>query len=487
MISQDSSPPRSGFFDLFLLYWRVKFGRYCSALSEEAGLEQQAGTIPTPAGPVTERNRHMALDALRGFALLGILLMNIVAFGLHVSAYDNPAAAGGATGWNLAAWVAMHILAEGKMRALFSLMFGAGIVLMTARMESRSGVNSADIYYRRNLWLMLFGILHAYLLWLGEILYPYALCSLVLYPFRRMAPKRLLLIAASLVVLTAGWNIGMAFKTRSTITTAQAAAAAEKAGKALTDEQRSARDDWEKLRKEYLPTKEELEKDAKAWRGGFLSSLKARAAVVGTWHSMPFYHPMNMDIWSMMIAGMAFLKLGILTGERSYRFYGWAAAIGYLIGLPVNSLTAWLRVDSGFDIVTRFFTGATYDIGRLSIALAHMSLVMIVCKAGWLKWLISGLAATGQMALSNYVMQSVICSTLFCGYGFGLYARLERIQLYGIVAAVWAFQMVVSPLWLRRFQFGPLEWGWRALTYWSRPNLKRRSDVAGVDTAEAIA
>ena len=108
-----------------------------------------------------------SLDALRGFALLGILLMNIVAFGLHFSAYDNPTAAGGSTGWNLGAWVAMHILAEGKMRALFSLMFGAGIILMTSRMEARGGVNSADIYYRRNLWLLLFGLLHAYLLWLG--------------------------------------------------------------------------------------------------------------------------------------------------------------------------------------------------------------------------------------------------------------------------------------------------------------------------------
>ncbi len=443
---------------------------------------------PSPGpGPVAERDRHSTLDSLRGFALLGILLMNIVGFGLHVSAYDNPAAAGGATGWNLAAWVTMHILAEGKMRALFSLMFGAGIILMTSRMEARGGVNSADIYYRRNLWLLLFGILHAYLLWLGEILYPYAMCSLVLYPFRQMAARRLLVIAGVLVVLTAAANVGMAYKTRATIEKAQQAMAAEKAGSPLSDEQKSAKEEWEKLRKENQPSKEELEKDAKAWRGDFFSSLKARAAVVGTFHSMPFYHPWNLDIWSMMIAGMAFLKLGILTGERSYRFYAWAAAAGYLIGLLVNSVTAWLRVDSGFDLVTKYFTGATYDLGRLSIALAHMSLIMIICKAGWLKWLMSSLASTGQMALTNYVMQSVICSTLFCGYGFGLYGRLERIELYGVVAAIWVFQMIVSPIWLKHYQFGPLEWGWRALTYWSRPRFRRAITAPESAASEAMA
>lgn len=450
-------------------------------------MDQATTVAPAHPGPVSQTDRHTTLDALRGFALLGILLMNIVAFGLHVSAYDNPAATGGSTGWNLGVWVAMHILAEGKMRALFSLMFGAGIILMTSRMEARGGVNSADIYYRRNLWLLFFGILHAYLLWLGEILYPYALCSLVLYPFRHMAAKRLLIIAGVLVALTAGANIGMAFKTRSTIETAQQALAAERQGKALTDEQKTAKEDWEKMRKDYLPTKEELEKDAKAWRGGFLSSLKARAAVVGTFHSMPFYYPWNLDIWSMMIAGMAFLKLGILTGERSYRFYVWVAVIGYLVGVSVNSATAWLRVESGFDIVTKFFTGATYDIGRLSIALAHMSFIMIICKAGWLKPLMSMFAATGQMALTNYVMHSVICSTLFCGYGFGLYGRLQRIDLYVVVAAIWVFQMIASPLWLKYFQFGPLEWGWRALTYWKRPAFRRLSRVPEPSTAEAMA
>jgi uncharacterized protein len=112
---------------------------------------------------------------------------------------------------------------------------------------------------------------------------------------------------------------------------------------------------------------------------------------------------------------------------------------------------------------------------------------MIICKAGWLKWLMSSLASTGQMALTNYVMQSVICSTLFCGYGFGLYGRLERIELYGVVAAIWVFQMIVSPIWLKHYQFGPLEWGWRALTYWSRPRFRRAITAPESAASEAMA
>lgn len=123
--------------------------------------------------PVDQGERITALDALRGSALLGILLMNIVSMGMHAAAYDNPTAAGGATGANLWVWTVMHVLAEGKMRCLFSLVFGASVILLTSRLETRP--DAADIYYRRTLWLLLFGIVHAFLLWEGDILYPYAL------------------------------------------------------------------------------------------------------------------------------------------------------------------------------------------------------------------------------------------------------------------------------------------------------------------------
>lgn len=147
--------------------------------------------------PVQSDERISSLDVVRGFALLGILLMNIVGFGLY-GAYDNPTISGGATGANLWVWIVMHVLAEGKMRCLFSMVFGAGIILLTARSEQRgAGASTADIYYRRNLWLAAFGIPHAFLLWQGEILYSYGMCALALYPFRHVAAKKLLWIGVA--------------------------------------------------------------------------------------------------------------------------------------------------------------------------------------------------------------------------------------------------------------------------------------------------
>src|SRR5215475_8930079 len=145
------------------------------------------------SAPVAQSERITSLDTLRGFALLGILLMNIVAMSMYGAAYDDPTVTGGSTGANLWVWAVLHVLAEGKMRCLFSMVFGAGVVLLTSRIE-RNGASAADIYYRRTLWLMLFGVVHAYLLWVGDILYPYALCALALYPFRKMSAKALLWI-----------------------------------------------------------------------------------------------------------------------------------------------------------------------------------------------------------------------------------------------------------------------------------------------------
>src|ERR1700684_2936583 len=132
----------------------------------------------TPIGPIAPEERINSLDTLRGFALLGILPANVLVFGLFLAAGNDPTVAGGAAGLNLASWALFRILIEGKMRCLFSMVFGASVILLTARAEERSAAAAADIYYRRTLWLMLFGLAHAFLLFWGDILYPYALCGL---------------------------------------------------------------------------------------------------------------------------------------------------------------------------------------------------------------------------------------------------------------------------------------------------------------------
>lgn len=428
-------------------------------------------------GPVQAGERISSLDVVRGFALLGILLMNIVGFGLY-HAYDDPTNAGGATGINLWVWIVMHVLAEGKMRCLFSMVFGAGVVLLTARAEQRGGAgSSADIYYRRNLWLLGIGLVHAYLLWQGEILYPYALCALALYAFRGMAPGRLLAIGAAMMVVMAAMMAYNGYETGRTIAAGKAAVEAEKGGAKLSDEQSEAKEKWEGLRKRAKPTAEEVEKANRRWRGSFVEVLKVRAEEVYHWHALPYFHYMNLDLFSMMFIGMGLFKLGVFSATRSRRFYALMTVVGYAIGLSFNSFTAYARVSNNFDLAVNAYSGITYDIGRLSIALAHVGVMMLLVQAGWLMGILNRLAAIGQMALTNYLTHSVVCSTIFCGYGFGMFGRLERYQLYYVVAGLWVFQMIASPIWLRHFHFGPAEWVWRSLTYWKKQPMRKRGEV----------
>jgi uncharacterized protein len=439
---------------------------------------------PQLSAPVQQSERITPIDSLRGFALLGILLMNIVAMGLYAGAYDNPTVAGGATGANLWVWAVLHVLAEGKMRCLFSLVFGASMILLTSRLEKRG--NAADIYYRRTLWLLLFGIIHAYLLWLGDILYPYALCALVLYPFRNMKPKGLLWIGGILLVATAGGYVMQGFHSREMIRDGRAAVDAAARGDKLDDKQEDAKHSYEQYLKFQKPDAAFLKKDADAWRGNFFSVVGARSAIVANFdHNVAYYSWTNWDIWSMMFIGMALLKLGVLSGQKSVGFYAKLMLIGYAIGLPINTYTAWLIIKNNFDPAITNFAASTYDLGRLTVALGHLGLILLLCRAGALKWLTGALGAVGQMAFSNYIAQSVITAFFFTGYGFKFYGKLERYQLYYVVAAIWIFNLIWSPIWLRHYRFGPLEWCWRSLTYWKRQPMRKAVDGPSHASIEA--
>jgi uncharacterized protein len=436
----------------------------------------------TPLGPVTQQERINSLDALRGFALLGILLTNVLVFGLPLAAANNPTISG-ATGLNLASWVLARILVVGKMRCLFSMVFGASAILLTSRAEGRSGAGSADIYYRRNLWLLLFGLAHAFLLFFGDILYTYALCALILFPFRKLPAKKLLMIGGLFIAIQTGWSAIEVFRLVETESVAAAAEAAVKTGQAPTAEQTAAKKELAALAKRRHPSPQDLEKDAEPWRGNPLEVIGARAKAAAVWHALPYYDQTNLDAWSMMFIGMGLFKLGVFSAARSYRLYAWTAGLGFLFGIGVNSYTVWLAVTTGFGPVASRFTRVIFDIERLAMALAYMALLMMVCKAGLLQWLTKRLAATGQMALSNYILQSVLCSFVFTGYGFALYGRLERYQLYYVVAGCWAVSLIASPIWLRHYRFGPLEWCWRSLTYWKRQPMRIRQTETAVAAA----
>ena len=434
---------------------------------------------------MAQEERINSLDALRGLALLGILPANVLVFGLYIAAENDPTVAGGATGWNLVSWALFRILIAGKMRALFSMAFGASAVLLTSRMEARGAESAADIYYRRNLWLLGIGLAHAFLLFWGDILYPYAICALILFPFRKLPAKRLIAIGIVFIVFKTGWSAVQAWRQTERTTLAAAADSAETAGRKPTAEQIAARQALAAQQKFRKPSPQDLEQDARQWRGSPWTVIASRARELAEWQALPLYDPMFADIWSMMFIGMGLFKMGVFSAARSFRFYAWTATIGLALGIPLSSYIVWLAFRSHFDRSTIMLTNMAFDAERLPLALAVIAVLMMVCKASKLRRLTARLAAIGQTALSNYILQSVVCTFVFTGYGLALYGRLERYQLYFVVAACWAVSLAASSLWLRHYRFGPLEWCWRSLTYWKRQPMRRRqkSDLKAKEAA----
>jgi uncharacterized protein len=436
--------------------------------------------------PISSAERIVALDVVRGVAVLGILLMNIVGFGLHAAAYGDPTVAGGATGINFWIYAVNAVLVDGKMRGIFSLMFGAGVMVLTSRLAGRgTGPDAADIHYRRMYWLLLLGVLHAYFLWWGEILYPYALLGLFLYPMRRLSPKGLIITATVTAVLLTGMAYGFGFRIIGMRDEAAKADAALASGQTLTEKQLDAQREYRNQLKQLKPDAAELKRVNDAFGGTFGSALTERAKMVAQMHFTPYYFPPMWDMLCMMLFGMAFVTLGILSAERSYAFYARMAAIGYAVGLPLHIWMVWRNVQTGFDPHQAGFTFVAYEPARIAVCFAHIAVAMMIVKAGALRWITAPLAAVGQMALTNYLLQSIICSTIFYGYGFNLFGKLERYQLYYVVLGCWIVGLVLSPIWLRHYRFGPAEWCWRSLTYWKRQPM-RLAPVPAPVAVEAV-
>lgn len=420
--------------------------------------------------PVEQGNRINSLDIIRGIALLGILLMNIVGFGLAY-AYGDPTNSGGSTGWNLKVWVMDNMLFEGTMRGLFTMLFGAGFILLTTRAESKGGgIKVADLYYRRILWLLLFGIIHVYLmLWYGDILYPYALFGLMLFPLRHTKPKYLLI--AGLVLLTIG-SVKSVNEYHNNVKTKTEGSIIEKLKEQdkdieLNKVQEKAFGKWEELQKSKKTEEQVIEVNEKNQKG-YWSIVNSRFGVNEFMQANLVYEFWVWDILSFMLIGIAFFKWKIFQGERSFKFYGVLMLVGYLVGLSVNYYETMIEINSNFDVVEMSKAGQTYQLGRFFTTLGHIGLFMLFIKSGILGFLQNALAAVGKMALTNYLMHTVICTTYFLGFGFGMFGKLQRYELYYVVVAIWIVQLIYSPIWLRYFKYGPAEWLWRSLSYKKR-------------------
>jgi len=415
-------------------------------------------------------DRIESLDVLRGFALLGILLLNILGFGLVSAAFLDPGIfVSPIGGIDYIVWSLVEISSEGAMRTLFSILFGAGVVLFL----TGSSAKSAWFHYRRNFWLLIFGLINIYVfLWPGDILVTYALSGFVLWFIRNWKARNLLILAAFLVSIGSLQN----FVLKDSLEIARDAAIEEKASFANGEEVSEEISEWAQAWREYeienrveIDTIQvEIEKRTTSYASAYEFNLKAASDTI--YYLIPFF--LFLDALMMMVVGMALFKLNILDGKKDIRFYIRMMSICFLVGLSINTYEVWMITNSNMDILeTNPYLRSTYHFGRLFMALGYIGLIVVLMKIDKFSSLRLRLACVGKMALTNYLMHSVIALFIFSGAGFGLLGKLTWSQLYLIVPLIWALQLYISPLWLKYFNFGPVEWLWRLLTYLKIPKM----------------
>ena len=400
--------------------------------------------------PVHDAQRIAFLDILRGFAVLGILAMNIQSFAMPGAAYFNPLAYGDMTGLNGLVWWAADLLANRKFMTIFSMLFGAGFLLMVTRAQAADRP-IAGLHYRRMFWLLIFGLAHAHLLWVGDILVAYAVSGFLLFLFRKARPGWLL--ANGLIFLLIGSSLMLMAGLSSPYWPPEQLA------------------DFEQ---NFLPGTAKLLEEVEIHRGGWLEafrwrvgeSLEMELAVI------PFY--MLWRATGAMLIGMALFRWDVITGRASARVYRVLLALALLVGLPLTLYGGHLATASGWDPVPSFFLYSQWGYwGSILIALGWMSALLLATRAGLWRAMQERLAAAGPMDFTNYILTTLICTLIFHGHGLGLFGHVSRVGQAGITVAVWVLILWISPLWLARFRYGPLEWAWRSLSYGKRQAFRR--------------
>jgi uncharacterized protein len=430
----------------------------------------------SPIIPTQNAERIQSLDVLRGFALLGILLANIQDFGfaggiLHDIPLEVVQGVGAHPWLDAATMVFQWLFVEGRMRALFGFLFGAGTVLLLERIEARAGAGqAADIFHRRNMWLLAVGLIHGTLIWNGDILFYYSLVALLLlYPLRHVQGRRLATVGFAIALLGGTLGIGNAFHIQTAWPTAflqQRAVAAEAAHRPLSSAERDVTKAAVTLRQKEI---QDFHNNIASERVSYLRSEPGNAA--GDLGFMNVVIPSGwvFEVMGIMIAGMGMYKLGFLSAQWPSRTYASIAIAGYAVSSAVTliGLDHARRCDFS-DAVTTVWMFLPYGLGQIPCMLANASVLLLLIRNQRLMPMQRALASVGRTALTNYLLTSLICQFVFKWGPWKLYGQLEYYQQVYVVAAVWGFNIAFSRIWLTIFAFGPFEWVWRSLTYWQR-------------------
>jgi len=432
---------------------------------------------------VNEAERIPSLDILRGIAILFILFMNIPWMGGFsgppVWDFRFPT-------WTSADWWTTLIVESGfggTQRGLLELLFGAGIMIMARKAMTPDGpVAVADLHYRRNLWLIVFGLANAFLLmWAGDILLVYGIAAVFLFPFRRMGPKGQLGFAA--LILGAMLYFNMANYSEATQERARVTALADSAaaGKVLSAEDRKAVEAQQKADRGRAlmpmdnPDKAKaLTAGLEARRGGFVSYWKAQTEGWMFLMSNVFFY-IEGEILATMLIGMALYQWGILQGRAKRQTHLLLLIAGYGIGLALRG-SMWAER-------LQFHPGPLWqrqyeDFARLLVTLGHLSLVHLALGTAAGRKLLAPFAAAGKIPLTIYLFTSFLMMwVIFAPWGFGMFGKWGQAQLVAVAAIVVALELVAANLWVQRFANGPMEWLWKSLAYEQRQPFRRPATV----------
>lgn len=405
--------------------------------------------------PVAKNNRIQMLDELRGFALLGILIMNIQNFGLFEAGYSNPYYLGVPDAINAMAYNFTHLIADMKMMTLFSILFGAGMMLFIEKAKQKQA-NPGKLHYKRMFWLLVFGLIHAFFIWHGDILLPYAIGGMIIYLMRNLSPAWLL-------------GIGLVFCSITSLAIFSVG---------LMEQFASAEEVTEMREQMWVTTEEKQAEEVAIFRAGYVEQFKSRVEFNTEMYSLGLL----IFIWRIignMLIGMALFKWGVITNQRSKRFYR-NFTIGFLLlGFTMVGVGLKFRYDIAFDFLPSFaYFGNLNYWGSIAVALGYIGLFGLWTNSDVAVNFRKRLAAVGRMAFTNYIMQSILCAFIFYGIGLALFEHLERYQLNFVVLAIWLLQLIISPIWLKTYRFGPLEWLWRVLTYGKIQAMKRENPAS---------
>jgi uncharacterized protein len=420
---------------------------------------------------VPETGRIATLDIVRGVAVLGILAMNAVDFGMPQQAYVNPLAYGNEGPLDFASWLLSFLIFDGKMRGLFTFLFGASLLLVIERAEAKA--ESGDsVHFRRMGWLAAIGLLHYYFIWHGDILFGYAIAGITAWFFRHAGAGRLVRIGIALILVqflllasgAAAYLMAAAEVARGT--------AEPGAVELLTGIQQSF----------GVPGAEVLRDTLATYRGSYAAIVAHRLTDSPLWPFEALYM-LGWETTGYMLFGMAALKNGFFIGSWTREAYRRTALIGFGLSIPAYALLAGWMISTGFEgatVYAAWFAATTLVRPLAVIATAALIILLTVRGGAW----VGRLAAAGRAAFTNYLGASLIMTTLFYGYGLGLYGHLSRAELWLVVLPMWGLMLLWSKPWLERFEYGPLEWLWRSLSRGKLQPMRRRWQ-SGLDSASS--